>query len=45
MTFIELRIDAAGRVKVRRKGVCAAASVRVELSRTPETTTGQLFGD
>lgn len=33
----ELRIDAAGGERVKTVAVCAAASVRVELSRTPET--------
>jgi hypothetical protein len=33
----ELRIDAARRGKVKRKEESAAASIRVELSRTPET--------
>jgi hypothetical protein len=35
----ELRIDAAEREKDRGKGHCAAASVRVGLSRTPNTAT------
>jgi len=34
----ELRIDAARRGKVKRKEASAAASMRVELSRTLETT-------
>jgi len=35
----ELRIDAAEREKGRGKGECAAASVRVGLSRTPNSKT------
>jgi len=35
----DLRIDAAERGKDRGKGHCAAASVRVGLSRTPNSTT------
>jgi hypothetical protein len=38
----ELRIDAAEREKDRGKGHCAAASVRVGLSRTPKSTTRDL---
>ena len=34
----ELRIDAAERDKVKQAGASAAASIRVELSCTPETT-------
>ncbi len=34
----ELRIDAAEMDKVKTEGECAAASIRVELSRTPEGT-------
>ena len=34
----ELRIDAAEMDKVKTEGVCAAASIRVERSRTPEKT-------
>jgi hypothetical protein len=34
----ELRIDAAERDKVKRRRVSAAASIRVERSRTPEHT-------
>jgi hypothetical protein len=35
----ELRIDAAERDKVKKARVSAAASIRVERSRTPEDTT------
>ena len=38
----ELRIDAAKREKDRGKGYCAAASVRVGLSRTPNPRTRDL---
>jgi hypothetical protein len=34
----ELRIDAAERDKVKTEIECAAASIGVELSRTPENT-------
>jgi hypothetical protein len=40
----ELRIDAAEREKVEAEVECAAASIRVELSHTPENT-NQLFGN
>ena len=39
----ELRIDAAGMTKIIKRLFCAAASVRVELSRTREATTSQAF--
>jgi hypothetical protein len=38
----ELRIDAAGGNCANRKGQCAAASVRVELSRIGKRSRGHL---
>jgi len=38
----EIRTDAAEREKDKGKGQCAAASVRVGLSRTPNPTTRDL---